>query len=56
MEWSEESYVRTPEGSFKITCKFSVVALLNNLSAFPAFDPLTAVLCVDVNRNLGNMM
>lgn len=56
MEWSGESCVRTPEGPFKVTCKFSIVVLLNNLSAFPAFDPVTAVLCVEVNRNLGNMM
>lgn len=56
MEWSGESCVRTPEGSFKVTCKFSLVVLLNNLSTFPAFDPITVVLCVEVNRNLGNMM
>ena len=56
MEWSGESCVRAPEGSFKVTHKFSIVILLNNLSAFPALDPITAVLCVEVNRNLGNVM
>lgn len=59
MEWLGECCVRTPEGSFKVTCKFSIVGFfffLNTLSAFPAFDPVTAVLCVEVNRNLGNVM
>lgn len=54
MKGSWESFVRTPEGSFKVKCKFGIVVLLNNLSAIPAFDPVTAVLCVEVNRSLGN--
>lgn len=54
MKWSWESFVKTPEGSFKVKCKFSIVFLLNNVSAIPAFDPVTAVPCVEVNRNLGN--
>lgn len=56
MEWSGQRCVRTPEGSFKVMCKFSIVVLLNNFSAFPAFDPITDVLCVKANRNLGNTM
>lgn len=56
MEWLGESCVRMPERSFKAMCKFSIVVLLNNLSAFTAFDPATAVLCVQVNGNLGNMI
>lgn len=56
VEWSGESSVRTPDGAFKVMCKFTVVVLLNILSASPAFDPIAAVLFIEVNRDLGNRM
>lgn len=51
MEWSGERCVRTPGRPFKVTCAFSIVALLNVL---PAFDPNREGLCVVVDRNLAN--
>lgn len=39
------------EGSFSVTCTFSIVALLCVLCAF---DPKLC-LCADINRNPGNV-
>lgn len=50
MEWSEECCMRI-EGSFSVTCTFSIVALLCVLCAF---DPKLC-LCADINRNPGNV-